>query len=318
MNWIDLIILGILLLFLLEGLGKSFLNEVFNFFSFLISFFLSLRFYNLLGNFFEQQFAVPHSLSAVLGFVGVWFIVESILLLIITLLISRNYLVKEMDNFLRPFSFIPSLLRGLIFIAILLVLIGSFPIQPKVKKAVNESKIGSFILVRAQSLEAPLKNVFGGISSDTLTFLTVKPQSNQSITLGFQTDEFSPNEQLEVLMLERVTKERTSIGLKPYEFAPQLLPPARDHSGDMLKRGYFSHYSPEGESVADRVKKYNINYLIIGENLAYAPTLDSAHLGLMRSEGHKANILSSDFNRIAIGIMDGGVYGLMITQVFSN
>ena len=43
-----------------------------------------------------------------------------------------------------------------------------------------------------------------------------------------------------------------------------------------------------------------------------------AHKGLMDSEGHRANILSPDFNKIGIGIMDGGVYGLMVTQVFSN
>jgi uncharacterized protein YkwD len=58
--------------------------------------------------------------------------------------------------------------------------------------------------------------------------------------------------------------------------------------------------------------------LVIGENLAYAPNLELAHTGLMNSEGHRANILSPDFNKVGIGIEDGGVYGLMVTQVFSN
>jgi uncharacterized protein YkwD len=86
----------------------------------------------------------------------------------------------------------------------------------------------------------------------------------------------------------------------------------------MFKRGYFAHNSPEGENVADRAEKVGVDYQVIGENLAYAPTLALAHNGLMNSPGHRANILSSDYQKIGIGVQDGGVYGLMITQVFSN
>ena len=93
---------------------------------------------------------------------------------------------------------------------------------------------------------------------------------------------------------------------------------ARLHSEDMFIRGYFSHYSPENETVAERAMKNDVNYMVIGENLAYAPDLELAHEGLMNSPGHRANILSPEFEKVGIGIMDGGVYGLMVTQVFSN
>ena len=119
-------------------------------------------------------------------------------------------------------------------------------------------------------------------------------------------------------MIKLVNFERTSRGFNALTYDPKLMEVGRKHSADMFKRGYFSHYSPEGKSVADRAEKGGINYLVIGENLAYAPNLDLAHNGLMNSPGHRANILSADFNKIGIGILDGGVYGLMITQVFSN
>ena len=55
-----------------------------------------------------------------------------------------------------------------------------------------------------------------------------------------------------------------------------------------------------------------------GENLALAPTLQLAHDGLMKSPGHRANILSTNYRTVGIGIVDGGPYGLMVTQDFTD
>ena len=115
-----------------------------------------------------------------------------------------------------------------------------------------------------------------------------------------------------------VNSEREQRGFKKLSFDPNLRDVGRLHSADMFRRGYFSHYSPEGKSVAERAVEAGIDYLVIGENLAYAPNLELSHRGLMNSPGHRANILSSDFGKIGIGIQDGVVYGLMVTQVFSN
>ena len=54
---------------------------------------------------------------------------------------------------------------------------------------------------------------------------------------------------------------------------------ARAHSNDMFKRGYFSHYTPEGLSPFDRMEKAGINYQYAGENLALAPSTDSCNAG---------------------------------------
>jgi uncharacterized protein YkwD len=93
---------------------------------------------------------------------------------------------------------------------------------------------------------------------------------------------------------------------------------ARAHSRDMFARGYFSHYTPEGRDLEDRLRTARIGYLTAGENLALAPTLSTAHSGLMHSPGHRANILRPQFGRLGIGILDGGVHGLMVTQAYRN
>lgn len=315
-NWVDLVIIIVLIFFAMEALGRSLFLEILDFFSFLLSFFLSFRFYNIAGIFFENYFQIPHGLSLVLGFMTVWFISELLFYLGLRVL-SPRFPIWDF-SWMGILSVVPALLRGIIFVALTLVLLATFPIQPSIKKAVLDSRIGSLILKNAYALEQPVKNVFGGVTNETLTFLTIKPKTGESVDLGFTTSEFSIDEAAEFEMISLVNKERVQRGVPALKFDPKLREIGRKHSADMFKRGYFSHYSPEGETVADRATKAGIDFLVIGENLAYAPSLELAHQGLMNSQGHRANILSPDYGKIGIGVIDGGVYGKMFTQVFSN
>lgn len=316
LNWIDLIIVLFLAIFCLEAIGRPILLEIFDLLSFLLAFFVSFIYYNIPAKYLETQFSTPHGLSLVLGFMAMWFITETAFFLIVRVFLPR------VPNIVFPgsslVSAIPAFLRSLVFVALTLVILATFPIQPAIKKAVLESKIGSQVLKNAYLLEIPVKNVFGGVSNDTLTFLTIKPKTDEKVNLGFQTDKFSVSEKDENDMISLVNKERTNRGLKALRFDAKLREIARSHSDDMFKRGYFAHYSPEGKSVADRAADFGVDYLVIGENLAYAPSLELAHNGLMNSEGHRANILSTDYGRIGVGVMDAGVYGKMFVQNFAN
>jgi len=86
----------------------------------------------------------------------------------------------------------------------------------------------------------------------------------------------------------------------------------------MFERGYFSHYTPEGKDPFDRMKDANVQFLAAGENLALGQTLLICHQGLMNSPGHRANILRPNYNRVGIGILDGGFHGLMVSQEFRD
>ena len=46
------------------------------------------------------------------------------------------------------------------------------------------------------------------------------------------------------------------------------------------------------------------------------PPLEGAHKSLMASPGHRKNILNPNYTHIGIGIVEGGVYGKMFTQLF--
>lgn len=316
MNWVDLVIVGSLIFFALEAIGRPLILELLDFASFLVAFFISFRYYNLPAKFFEIHFQIPHGLALVLGFMAMWFISETLFFLLVRVFIPRLPRLKYKG--VDTLSIIPALLRGLVFIALTLVLVATFPIQPSIKRAVLESRLGSGILENAYQLEQPVKNVFGGVTNDTLTFLTIKPRTDEKVNLGFQTTQYTQDEASERAMTELINKERVSRGLKALVFDGRLQDVARAHSKDMFERGYFSHYSKIGETVADRASRTGIDFLVIGENLAYAPNVELAHKGLMSSEGHRANILSSDYGKIGIGVIDGEVYGKMFTQVFIN
>lgn len=318
MNWVDLAIIASLAIFTFEGFGRSFLGESLDLASFLGAFLSSLRFYNLASRFLENQFGIPRSIANVLGFMAIWFVVESILFLLVRFWIVRQKTLYQASKRIDGLAPVASFLRGMLFVSLTLLLVGAFPIQPQVKRAVDSSSIGSAILRNIQGLEAPFKSVFGGITQDTFSFLTIKPSSEESVNLGFTTNDFAPVPELEKKMIDMVNEERKKAGAPELEFDSRLAGVGRAHSGDMFRRGFFAHRSPENKNVADRSDGAGIKYLVVGENLAFAPSLALAHQGLMNSPGHKANILSLDYHKIGIGIMDGKTYGLMITQVFSN
>lgn len=309
-------IIAALFIFILDALGRPLILELLDFLSFLLALFVSFRYYNLPARLIENQFQIAHGLSLVLGFFLMWFVSEAIFFALVRLILPRIPLIKI--PFSRILSVIPAFLRGLIFVSLTLVLLATFPVQPSIKKAVQSSRLGSVILKNAYRLEAPVKQVFGGVANDTLTFLTIKPKTNERVNLGFQTNEIKIDPEAEQAMTSLVNQERTKRGLKALIFDAKLRDIGRAHSEDMIKRGYFSHFSPEGKNVADRAAEAGVDFLVIGENLAYAPSLDLAHQGLMNSEGHRANILSEDYGKIGIGVVDGGIYGKLFTQVFTN
>ncbi|RYY59712.1 MAG: hypothetical protein EOO12_15930, partial [Chitinophagaceae bacterium] len=115
-----------------------------------------------------------------------------------------------------------------------------------------------------------------------------------------------------------VNEERAQQGLPALKPDPEMTAVARAHARDMFARGYFSHYTPERKDPFDRMQASGVRFLTAGENLALGQTLQICHRGLMNSPGHRANILHASFGRLGIGVLDGGLYGLMIAQEFRN
>jgi uncharacterized protein YkwD len=213
---------------------------------------------------------------------------------------------------------IPGFANGLITAAIVSALLLAIPLNEGLRERARASASVNRLAVYTERLEAALHPVFGEAIAETLNLLTIRPESNERVTLPYTVAAPRPRPELEAKMLELVNGERVAAGLRPLAPDPELGQVARQHSADMFARGYFAHATPEGRDPFERMREANVRFLTAGENLALAPTLQIAHTGLMRSPGHRANILQRDFGRVGIGIMDGGIHGLMVTQDFRN
>lgn len=315
-NWIDYLMLGIVFFYAYGGYSSGFIGALLDLINFILSFIAGLRFYGFFAGILVNTFLMPQGFSNAIGFFIATFLTEIFIGILINKYFNFQPLIfKGLNKWL---GIIPGILSGAILISFILILVVALPVATPVKRTISESKISSLLLSRAQILEKDLNLIFGKAINETVNFLTVEPKSDQIVQLNFKTKDFSQDALAERYMLELVNKERYKVGLKGLVFDNELADVGRNHCKDMFGRGYFSHYTPEGFSPFNRMEESGIIYSAAGENLALSPNTDLAMQGLMNSPGHKANILSLDFGRVGIGIIDGGIYGEMFCQEFTN
>lgn len=317
-NWVDLVILVILIYYVSEAWRVGFWVILADFIGFLISLLIGLRGFSLIAVLLKDLFSLPYSLANALGFLIVAGFAEAIIGLILTSFIRKipiKFWRRPWSNLLAT---IPAIGQGLIIISFILTLALAFPIPSNIKTDISKSTAGGYLVTKTQGLEKNINVVFGGIIEDSLTYLTVKPESNESIKIPGRGDELKPDETSEVGMFNLINDERRKRGIPQLTWRSDVVPVAREHAKDMWEREYFGHVSPEQKDVWDRLEEANIQFYSVGENLALAPTLQTAHNGLMNSEGHRRNILDPDFGRIGVGVIDNGVYGKMFVQIFTD
>jgi uncharacterized protein YkwD len=144
--------------------------------------------------------------------------------------------------------------------------------------------------------------------------------------------QIAPQETPEIQLLNLINAERVKAGLSPLSWNQTLADVASAHSRDMIEKRYFSHVSREGTTPWKRVTNsgYYQNYrgfMLVAENIEVhsgAMNISLTHSNLMRSPGHKRNILSQYANEVGIGFAVGqlsyGTYTFTIvvcTQIFA-
>jgi len=317
MNWVDLILVLIVLLGVILGWYRGFISGILGLLTWTGSFVIAYLFYPYVAKFFDSLFdAGPWLLPIAFLFTA---IVAGTLLSILAGTISRRIPVEAHHNIInRILGIIPGAITGYLYAIIFSALFLALPIRDNITEKVRDSKIGVQLAMQSEWANRKLAPVFDEAIRQTINSLTVKPSSDERINLSFKVNNAIPRPNYETQMLRLVNEERRKYGLKPLQFDPELVPVARAHSQDMFVNGYFAHDDLQGKDPFDRMRAANIHFLSAGENLALAQTVEIAHVNLMNSPGHRANILNPSFGRVGIGILDGGFYGLMISQEFRN
>jgi uncharacterized protein YkwD len=317
-NYIDLVILLILFYYATEAFRHGFWIILSDFISFFGSLVLSLRFYKVISEFLKVNFSLNLSVANAIGYLVAAIIFESLLGFIAGFLIHKLPEKLKKHRLNNLLGIIPGIGEGVVIAAFLLTLIMALPIKPQVKVDINNSKIGSLIIEKTSLFEKNINEVFGGVINDSLTYLTSNSESTDSVTLDVKTFDLKTDDEAEREMLNLINKERNKLAIPELVVDSSLTHIAREHATDMWKRKYFSHVSPEGNDVADRLRTNGLNYTFAGENLALAPTVTTAHTGLMNSKGHRENILDQKFKKVGVGVIDNGVYGKMFVEVFTD
>ena len=317
-NYIDLIIILVLVYFATEAWRHGFWVILVDFVSFLGSILFSLSFYKYVSLFLRSNFSLSSSVSNALGFLATAIITEGVLGFILAKFLHKVPEKLREHTLLKIAAVIPAIGEGLILIAFILTLAVAFPIRPSIKADIVKSKIGGVIIAKTVVIERSVNEIFGGVIEDSLTYLTVKPGSREKILLTVERQELKVDEKSEAEMFALLNKERKKLGIEELVWNPEIVVVARAHARDMWERKYFGHVSPEGKDVGERLAKAGIAYEVAGENLALAPTVATAHMGLMNSEGHRDNILNTEFTKVGIGVVDNGIYGKIFVQAFTD
>jgi uncharacterized protein YkwD len=134
------------------------------------------------------------------------------------------------------------------------------------------------------------------------------------IVIGVTAGAQSP---IEKQLFDLVNHEREKAGLVKLEWNDRLAQAALAHSRLQAENRDLSHQFSGEPNLQERLGATGVRFNSVAENVAAAPDVETAHAALMKSPGHRANILHQDYNVIGISIVERN-HELYVTQDFAH
>lgn len=138
---------------------------------------------------------------------------------------------------------------------------------------------------------------------------TVPPSTDDDYT----TPSITVQEENAFLLLnqDRIANGRSALALDP-----ALCEIARLKSKDMKENRYFAHTSPTYGSASQMLKTFGYSFTSVGENIAHHATVEKSQAAFMSSDGHRRNILGSQWSKVGIGVWTDDQGFVYVTQLF--
>jgi uncharacterized protein YkwD len=111
-------------------------------------------------------------------------------------------------------------------------------------------------------------------------------------------------------VIRLMNEYRAGQALPPLGAEKRLMLAAEDRMRHMEDEGYWAHNAPDGTRPFVWVKARAYEYRLVGENLASG--FETAALlvqSWMESPGHRANIMSADYEDCGVAIIEGSTTG---------
>lgn len=144
---------------------------------------------------------------------------------------------------------------------------------------------------------------------------TKKPAATTPPSNGddYTTPSISVQEENAFILLNQ---DRIANGLPALTLDPVLCSIARAKSRDMNDKNYFSHTSPTYGTASQMLKHFGYSFTSVGENIAHHATIEKSQAAFMSSDGHRRNILGSQWNKVGIGVWKDAQGFVYVTQLF--
>ncbi len=105
-------------------------------------------------------------------------------------------------------------------------------------------------------------------------------------------------------VIRLVNVERAKVGAAPLTAHLNLTQAAQKHAIDMACYGAIGHTGSDGSTPSERMDQFGYVWAVAGENVAGGYATPAAVMtGWMNSDGHRANILNTEFTDIGIGFV---------------
>jgi uncharacterized protein YkwD len=151
-----------------------------------------------------------------------------------------------------------------------------------------------------------------GIDSDliSLTVLLLLMLSCGGGNAGLTGPDFPTDAQVEADSLALINQDRREHGQQELILDEKLTAIARTHSADMRDRDYLSHVTPDGKTLADRLKSGGISFRLAGENIERTMNISDpagfANTSFLNDMDHRNNLLNNQFMRVGVGVAHSG------------
>ncbi|MBT2659008.1 sporulation protein [Bacillus sp. ISL-18] len=172
-----------------------------------------------------------------------------------------------------------------------------------------ESNSQTSVAQKPQAQSQPAQTVQQSAQAQPVQTETTKPIQPSTAGTTTTTQTTGTLSAFEQKVVDLTNQERAKNGLPALKVDTTLSKMAHEKARDMSANNYFSHTSPTYGSPFDLMKKFGITYNYAGENIAMGQqTPQEVVNAWMNSEGHRKNILSSNFNYIGVGYVAQGNY----------
>jgi len=149
MNFFDILVLGFILLFVINGFRKGFIISLATLFALVLGIYLAVNFSNFTQGALAENFHPSKTWLPILSFI-LTFLIVAILVLVVAKIMEKMIDLVGMGFINKLAGALLGLLKGVVIASIILFII--FSIDKKQKWITPEDKKGSFTLTRVEQV----------------------------------------------------------------------------------------------------------------------------------------------------------------------